>query len=290
MAYVLHILVLVGIYAILALSLDLVVGQTGVLSMVQASFSGIGAYASALIAIRVGAPFYVGLLIGMALAVAISLLIALPSFRLHDDYFVICTLGFQLILFDIFRNWITVTHGPFGIVNIPAPVVLGISIRSHTRFAALVLISAGATYLLVRGISESRFGLTLRGIREDEVFVQALGKNTFGCKLVVFAISAALAASAGSLYAHYMSYIDPSSFGVMESVLILSMVIIGGAGSLWGPIIGAAVLVLVPEALRFIGLPSGVAANVRQMLYGMLLTVAMMIRPSGLAGRYGFGQ
>ena len=108
--------------------------------------------------------------------------------------------------------------------------------------------------------------------------------------MTAFTVSAALAASAGSLYAHYITYIDPSSFTVMESILVISMVIIGGAGSRWGPVIGAVVLVILPEALRFLGLPIGVAANLRQVIYGIVLVAVMMFRPQGLVGRYGFGR
>jgi len=130
----------------------------------------------------------------------------------------------------------------------------------------------------------------MHALREDEVFAQSLGKNTVRFKVVTFALSTALAASAGSLYAHYITYIDPTSFTVMESILIISMVIIGGAGSLWGPLVGAVVLVTLPEALRFVGLPSAVAANLRQIIYGSLLVVMMMFRPRGLVGKYGFNK
>jgi branched-chain amino acid transport system permease protein len=127
-------------------------------------------------------------------------------------------------------------------------------------------------------------------VGRKDVFAQAMGKNTLRFKVTAFAVSAVLAALAGSLYAHYVTYIDPTSFTVMESILVISMVIIDGTGSLWGPMIGAIVLVMLPEALRFLGLPSSVAANLRQIVYGVLLVVMMMIRPGGLMGRYGFGR
>jgi branched-chain amino acid transport system permease protein len=130
----------------------------------------------------------------------------------------------------------------------------------------------------------------MQSVGRKEVFAQAMGKNTLRFKVTAFAVSAVLAALAGSLYAHYVTYIDPTSFTVMESLLVISMVIIDGTGSLWGPMIGAIVLVMLPEALRFLGLPSSVAANLRQIVYGVLLVVMMMIRPGGLMGRYGFGR
>lgn len=290
MEYFLHILILIGIYTILAVSLDLLAGHAGLLSIAHAAFYGLGAYTSALLAVHTGAPFLVGIFVGMAVATLVSLVVSLPSLRLHDDYFVIATFGFQMILFSVFNNWMDVTRGPLGIPGIPQPSIFGWTLQSHSGFVVLAALLATFAYVVVGRISTSPFGRVLRAIRENEVFAQALGKNTLRFKVTAFAVSAALAASAGSLYAHYITYIDPTSFTVMESILVISMVIIGGAGSPWGPLIGAVVLVTLPEALRFVGLPSSVAANLRQIFYGTLLVVMMMVRPRGLVGHYGFGR
>lgn len=273
MDYFLHILVLVGIYTTLSVSLDLLVGHTGLLSIAHAGFYGLGAYTSALLAVQLGAPFPVGVLAGMVMAALVSVVVSLPSLRLHEDYFVIATFGFQIIIFSIFNNWIELTRGPLGIPGIPQPVILGWAVQSHFEFVILSTILVSLAFLVVGRITTSPFGRVLRAIREDEVYAQAMGKNTLRFKITAFAVSAVLAASAGSLYAHYVTYIDPTSFTVMESILVISMVIIGGAGSLWGPVIGAVVLVTLPEALRFLGLPSGVAANLRQVIYGILLVL-----------------
>lgn len=290
MEYLLHILVLIGIYSTLALSLDLLAGHTGLLSIAQAAFYGLGAYTSALLAVQLGAPFLIGMLAGMATAALVSLVVSVPSLRLHDDYFVIATFGFQIILFSILNNWIDLTRGPLGIPGIPQPSVIGWTIRSTGGFVVLAALLTTFAYVVVRRIVTSPFGRVLRAIREDEVFGRAMGKNTVLFKVIAFAVSAALAASAGSLYAHYITFIDPTSFTVTESILIISMVIIGGAGSRWGPLIGAAILVTLPEVLRFVGLPSSVAANLRQIIYGALLVIMMMVRPRGLVGKYGFEQ
>lgn len=290
MEYFLHIFVLGCVYAILALSLDLLAGQTGFLSIAHAAFYGIGAYTSALLVTNHGVPFLVGVVMGMVAATLISFVTSLPSLRLHDDYFVIATFGFQMILFSILNNWMALTRGPLGIPGIPQPVIFGWHIDSHWEFLVLSSGFAVVAYAVVWRLSNSPFGRVLHAIREDEVFAKALGKNTLRFKVTAFAVGAALAASAGSLYAHYITYIDPTSFTVMESILIISMVIIGGAGSTWGPLIGAVVLVTLPEALRFVGLPSSVAANLRQILYGALLVIMMMFRPRGLVGKYGFGR
>jgi len=290
MEYILHILVMIGIYTVLAVSLDLLAGHTGLLSIAHAAFYGLGSYTSALLAVHFGAPFFASVLAGMAVAALVSLIVSLPSLRLRDDYFVIATFGFQMILFSIFNNWMDLTRGPLGIPGIPQPTILSWTLQSHVGFVGLSTIFAAIAYIVVSRLSTSPLGRVLRAIREDEVFVQAMGKNILRFKVTVFAISAALAASAGSLYAHYITYIDPTSFTVMESILVISMVIIGGAASPWGPVIGAVVLVTLPEALRFLGLPSGVAANLRQIIYGFLLVLMMMFRPQGLMGRYGFGR
>lgn len=255
MEYLLHILVLFSIYSILAVSLDLLVGHTGLLSMAHAAFYGLGSYASALMAVRLGASFPVGVLVGGLVAVLISFIVSLPSLRLHDDYFVIATFGFQMIILSIFNNWTSFTRGPLGIAGIPRPVLLGHMVQSNVAFVALGFLLAVFSYLIVWRIISSAFGRVLWAIREDEIFARSLGKDTLRFKISVFAVSAMLAALAGALYAHYITYIDPTSFTVMESILVISMVIIGGAGSLWGPLIGAVFLVTLPEALRFIGLP-----------------------------------
>ncbi len=295
MEYLLHILILVCMFTALAASLDLLAGHGGFLSLAHAAFYGLGAYTSALIAssqwaVGSGQSFVIGVVAGMAVAAAVSFVVSLPSLRLHDDYFVIATFGFQMILFSIFNNWMDLTRGPLGIPGIPQPVIFGWKVDSHLEFLLLSALFASFAYFVVYLLTSSPFGRVLHAIREDEVFAQSLGKNTLRFKVTAFAVSAALAAMAGSLYAHYITYIDPTSFTVMESILVISMVIIGGAGSLWGPLVGAVVLVTLPEALRFVGLPSSVAANLRQIIYGALLVVMMMARPKGLVGKYGFGR
>ena len=290
MEYLLNILIFAAIYTTLAVSLDLLAGRAGLMSIAHAAFYGLGAYTSALLAVQFGASFITGVLAGMVVAILISLIVSLPSLRLRDDYFVIATFGFQMILFSVFNNWIELTRGPMGISGIPQPDIFGWHVTSHLDFLILAAAFACFTYFVVYRLTSSPFGRVLHAIREDEVFAKAHGKNTLRFKVTAFAVSAALAASAGSLYAHYISYIDPTSFTVMESILIISMVIIGGAGSLWGPLVGAVVLVTLPEALRFVGLPSAVAANLRQIIYGSLLVIMMMFRPRGLVGKYGFNK
>lgn len=230
MDYVFHILVLIGIYSVLASSLDLVAGRTGLLSITHAAFYGIGAYTSALLAVHWGWPFLLTVPAAMGVAAGVSLTVSIPSLRLHGDYFVIATFGFQMILFSIFNNWMELTRGPLGIPGIPQPVILGWDVNSNLEFVVLAAGFAALAFLVIALIASSPFGRVLHAIREDEIIAKAYGKDVLRFKITAFAVSSALAAMAGALYAHYITYIDPTSFTVMESILILSMVIIGGGG------------------------------------------------------------
>lgn len=286
MDYLLHILILINIYIILVVSLDLVAGYTGLLSIAHAAFYGIGAYSTALLSLHFQTNFLFNMLFGILGAALLGIVIAFPSLRIHDDYFVIATFGFQMIVYSVFNNWVALTRGPLGIPGIPVASLFGLAIDSHWKFLLLSGIFALLACLLVRKLVHSPYGRVLRAIREDEVFAQSLGKNVNSYKIQVFVIGGALASMAGNLYAHYVTFIDPTSFTILESILVISMVIIGGAGSLAGPVIGAAVLVILPEALRFVGLPSSVAANMRQIFYGSLLFLMMLYRPQGLIGEF----
>jgi len=175
-----------------------------------------------------------------------------------------------------------------GLPGIPQPVIFGLKIDNHWSFLVLTTILASFTYFIAYRIVSSPYGRILKAIREDEVFTQSLGKNVAAFKVKIFMVSAALASLAGVLYATYITYIDPTSFTVNESIFIISIVIIGGAGNLKGSVVGAIVLVMLPELLRFVGLPNSVAANIRQMLYGGLLVVFMLWRPRGFIGEYSF--
>lgn len=288
MDYVLHVLTIACIYGVLATSLNLVAGYTGMLSLAQAAFYGIGAYASALVSVSLGVPFLLGMLIGAGVAGVLSLAVSLPAARLRDDFFAIATFGFQFIVWNLLNNWTLLTRGPMGIPGIPRPTIFGHTFGSPMFF---LILSAGlllVIYLISFRVVRSPFGRLLMAIREDEALVQMLGKSPVLFKAKVFALSATMAGTAGAVYAHYFTYISPSSFTVMESILILSMVIIGGAGSMRGPLVGAVVLVALPEVLRFFGMPSNVASTLRQVIYGGALVAIALFRPQGLLGRYGF--
>lgn len=288
MEYLLHIVILIGIYSLVAVSLNLLAGYTGLLSIAHAAFYGIGAYVVALMALKLGTPFWLNIVCAMAAAGVIGFLVGLPSLRVHDDYFVLVTFGLQVIITGIMVNWVTLTGGPMGLPGIPQPSILGFTFDSHWRFLALTIFVAAAGFICCYWIVNSPFGRVLRAIREDEVFAQSMGKSVTRYKVTAFVVGAVLAALAGSLYAVYITFIDPTSFTIQESIFMLAIVIIGGAGNLWGSVLGAAALVALPEALRFVGLPSAVAANTRQIMYGALLVLMMLFRPRGLLGEFDF--
>lgn len=282
MAYLEHLLILAGIYSILAISLNVVIGFTGILNLGHAAFYGIGAYTSALLMLA-GFPFWLSLLAGALLAAFFGFLIGMPCLRLRGDYLAIATLGFGEIIRAVLKNWIAVTRGPLGIPGIPKPFFFTL-INTQAKYLILVACVVLLTIVIISRIVHSPFGRVLRAIREDEVAAQALGKNIATCKLLALIVAAFFAGIAGSLYAHYISFLDPSGFTFIESVLMVSMVVLGGMGNVLGSVLGAVILVFLPEPLRFLHLPSSMVAALRQMLYSLLLILLMLYRPSGLWG------
>jgi branched-chain amino acid transport system permease protein len=207
---------------------------------------------------------------------------------LRGDYFVLGTLGFQVIVYGLLYNWVGLTNGSFGLSNIPVPVLFGMTIDSVSAYFCLAFCLCAVCVLIAWGVARSPFGRLLRAIRDDEIAAIAIAKNTVSAKTSAFALSAALAAVPGALFAGYARFIDPTSFTLAESILVLSMVVIGGAGSIAGPLVGSLLLVLMPEGLRYLQVQDAVAANARQIAYGLALVVLMRLRPQGMAGEYHF--
>jgi len=288
MEYLLHILLIAGIYVILTLSLNLIVGYTGLPALGHAAFSCIGAYTSSLLALNMGLSPWIGLMAGACIAALSAIIIGYPAVRLKGDYLALATFGLGVIVYSIAKNWVSLTRGPMGLPGIPGFSVFGFQLSEIWSYLLLVLVFVILTIFVINRIVNSPFGRILRSIREDETASKALGKDTTKYKLLVFIIGAFFAGIAGSLYAHYITFIDPSSFTVMESITILLMVIFGGMGSISGSVAGAVILVIFPELLRFLGMPSSIAAPMRQMIYGLLLIVLMLKRPQGIMGAYRF--
>ena len=288
MNYIFHILVMINIYSILALSLNLLVGYTGLLSLCHASFYGVGAYISTLLMMKAGLGFIPSFFLSIVGSVILSFVISVPSLRLRGDYFVLATLAFQIIIFTILYNWVDLTRGPYGIPGIPMPEFFGISVNSifsYFLFSGFIALVCG---ILLYLIGNSPFGRVLKAIREDEIAISSLGKNIVNFKMTAFAISAGFAAIPGVLFAGYMRYIDPTSFTLSESIFILSIIIIGGTGNFSGPLIGTVLMIVLPEVLRFLAIPDSVAANLRQVIYGILIILIMRYMPQGIKGEYRF--
>ena len=286
MEYLLHIGIMLCIYIILVLSTNLTVGMANLLTMCQAAFYGIGAYIGTYFLMQFNLPFLVIAFIVMVATGLTSLLISFASVRLKGDYFILGTLGFQMIVYTLLYNWTDVTRGPYGIPGIPSIKLFGVwSLDDIYAYFALSAVLALAGAFIFSRIQHSPYGRILKAIRTDELSAKALGRNTVRLKSWAFFISAAFAGVSGLIYASYVSYIDPTSFTLDESIFIITALFIGGIGSkVWGSVVGAVVVVILPELLRFVGLPDATAANLRQIIYGLTLIALMFVRPQGLLG------
>jgi branched-chain amino acid transport system permease protein len=276
-AYLLHLAILAGIYIILTVSLNLIIGYAGQISLGHAAFFGVGAYASALMALQGHFPFLLAALGAMLAAAGSGLALGLPTLRLKEDYLAIVTLGFGVILDLVFLN-LEITGGPEGLAGIPSPSLFGLSFGPAGRYLLLVAVAVALVLILTWRLVESYHGRALRAIRADETTAQVMGINTQAYKVAVFTLAAALAGLAGSLYAHYITFINPESFGLHTSILILAMVVLGGMGSMTGAVLGAVILTALPEMLRQF-------QSYQDLVYGALLVGLLILRPEGLLGR-----
>jgi branched-chain amino acid transport system permease protein len=287
MDYYLHIIIMINIYIILTTSTNLLVGMTNLLSLGQAALYGIGAYLSVLALTYLELSLIPALMLVMIFTAILSLLIAYPSLRLHGDYFVFATLGFQLIVFTVLYNWESVTKGPFGITDIPSPLLYGdFKISGTIPFFWFSTFAAILTIFIFYKLIHSPFGRALKAVRDDELSAKSIGRNVASLKILAFVVSSGFIAISGFIYATYISYIDPTSFNLDEAIFILSAVIIGGTGNIKGPVIGSVFVVVLPELLRFVGLPDSIGANMRQIIYGLAIIILMRFRPQGIAGEY----
>jgi branched-chain amino acid transport system permease protein len=284
MDYVLHIAVMVSLYAILAASFNLLIGFAGLFALSQAAFFGVGAYSTAILAAKLGLAFPLPILAGVVLTAAVGMLVALPALRIGGDHLVIVTLALQIIVIAVMVNWRSVTGGTDGIAGIPKLAPWGVPLDTPARFLPLALLGAALALAIAWRLARSPFARAVRAMRENELAAQAVGKNVVAIKLTVFAFSAGLAAVAGGLYAHYISYVSAETFTLDLTIYVLAMVILGGTGNLWGSVLGAAVLTALPELLKFVALPPDIADKSRQILYGLTLIAILLLRPQGLLG------
>lgn len=269
--YVYRIAVVSVLYAILAMSLNLIAGVAGQISLGHIAFYGIGAYTSALLCVNFGVSVWVGILAAFVVSMLFGLLIAIPTLKLSGGYLAILTMSFAEIIRLILLNWTSVTRGPMGILNIPKPSLFGYTIKSSGAFLYLVLTVAIIVYIGLHNLIHSRFGRNLQALRDDEISSESMGINVYRYKVIAFVISTGSAGVAGALFASYMEFIDPSSFISDESTVILSMVVLGGMGNMNGSIIAAALLTILPEALRSF-------SDYRMLVYGVVLVAMMLLK------------
>lgn len=278
--YYLHAMVLAMIFLLPALGLNLILGYTGMLSLAQGVFFGIGAYGSALLSIHFGTPFLVNFLAAGLLAALVALPLGIPALRLRDTSFVMCTLGMVVIAQVVSKNWVDLTRGDMGLSGVPRPTLgfggAALTIARAPEYFYLVLVLAALAVAGFVALIRSPAGRCMVAIRDNETLAESLGVPTWTYKLIVFTLSAVFAGLGGSLYAHFSTVVSPLVFQAYYSNTILIIVLGGGVGKLPGAIIGSFVFVAVSEALR-------ITPELRMVIYGFVLLGLVFLFPQGLA-------
>ncbi len=292
---------IIGIFAILGIGLNLVIGYTGLLSVAHIGFFGIGAYTIAVLTTdpnieppkdlavlpSIGLNWFFALPVAIVLTGIVALLAGFVLNRFRDDIFTLTSFGLALIALGVFRNWLPVTRGPFGIRGIAKPSIGSWVFDEPWEYLVVVAAFLVIVFIICWLIVHSSFGRVLTAIREDEQAIEVFGYKATSYKLAVWVMSAMIAALAGALLAGMNSFIEPNTFALLDFILIVSIVIIGGLASLWGSVLGATVFILLEEGMRFVpGLPATIEAQAQWAILGLLLIVLMLFRPQGLVGRY----
>jgi len=275
--YMLRVAIMVAIYIVLASSLNIIIGFTGMFSLGHGAFYGIGAYTSALLATQFGLSFWITMPLAGFMAAAIGAFVGLSTLRLRHTFLVFGTLAFGEIVRIIILNWNSLTRGPRGIPGVPAPAIFNFTFDGYVSYYYLMMVFTIMVIFLIYRVYQSRIGRAFLALREDERAASSMGINIFGYKVLAFTLACFFAGLTGAFYAHLATYISADQFGIMESFLILSMVAIGGTGSIIGPIIGGAILILIPEFFRFL-------AEYRMLFYGAVLIFVIVVKPEGIAG------
>ena len=280
--YAMRVIIYIGLYIVLALGLNVVMGFTGLLNIGHAAFYAIGAYTTAILMVEGGMSFWLTIPIGMLLGILFGIILGFPTLRVRDDYLAMVTLGFGQIVYIVANNWMGLTKGPRGIPGIPPPVI-GFSgwkfvIDSYPAYYYLILFFVLLSIYGCVRVRNSRVGLAWMAIREDEDVAAVMGINLVLYKTMAFGFSAALGALAGSFFAVFQAFVSPNSFTILESVIIITIPILGGLGSIPGTIIGAIVMIAAPEIFR-------AASEYRMVILGGFMVLMMIFRPEGLFGR-----
>jgi branched-chain amino acid transport system permease protein len=280
MEYLATIGVLIAIYVILSSSYDLVIGYGGLSTVAHPIFFAVGAYTSGLLAIHSGIPAPINVLLGGVAAMVASVLLAASALRVSGDYLLIASLGFQLGLLQLIKN-LDFTGGPGGLTAIPSTVTGA----ARTPFFLVVSgLLAVATVLGIRAIVNGPYGRAITAMRDEELAFTALGRDATSMKVVIFAIGCGIAGIAGGIYAYYFQYISPDQFEVLQSAAILTMVVLGGMGTTMGPVVGAILLLAIPQAITFLNLPPSIMAPTQGIIFTVLVLLFLFLRPAGIVG------
>jgi branched-chain amino acid transport system permease protein len=280
MQYLYMIAIFAGINVILASGFNLILGYGGLVSVAHPIFYAIGAYASALLAMKLGVPIVLAIVLGALAAAATSVFVSLPSLRVSGDYLVIASMGFQLGILHIINN-IELTGAANGLTNIPSLID---GPYRNMVFTAVVWIIAVGSVGLIRLLVSGPYGRAITAMRNDEGAFVALGRNPIRIKVTLFALGSGLAGLAGGIYAHFFLYLTPDQFGVFTSATLLTMVVVGGAATISGPVLGAVLLTALPEAIRFLDLPIAIMAPTQGVIFTLLIVLFLFLRPQGLLG------
>jgi branched-chain amino acid transport system permease protein len=273
--YYLSIMIFIGINALIVMGLSLLMGYAGQISLGHAAFFGIGAYCSGVLTVKFGFPAWTAFLSGILLSGIMAILIATPTLKLRGHYLAVATMGFGEIIYIAFNEFLQITGGPSGLSGIPDLNFLGYVIKESIRYYYLVWAIAILFLLFSLNVIHSRVGRALRAIHGSDVAAAAMGVDVSWFKVQVFVLSAVYASVAGSLYAHFVTFISPPTFGLFVSILLLMMVVIGGGGSLWGALLGAGILTVLPEYLRAF-------KDFDVLVYGIILMSILLFMPEGL--------
>ena len=286
MEYLAHTLNLAFIFVVLTVSLNLILGYGGMASMAHAVFFCIGGYVSAIVTMNLECNFLIGVVIAMAATATVGGVLAAPFIRVQEEYLILFTIAFQMVVFHLMMSLYSITGGDSGIFGVPSPGFFGFSIETPAHFLPFMAVFVVIVYYVALKVTKSPFGRVLKGIREDERAVSSLGKNVLKFKVVVFMVGTGIAAGAGGIFAHYTQFINPSIGSLDESILIIAMVVLGGTANLWGSAVGAFLLIIIPEILNFLPGASDLIVPLRGFIYGVLLILFMRFRPEGLIPEY----
>ncbi len=270
-------------YSMEVIGVNLHYGYAGLLNLGIAAIGIIGAYSTAILVTKFHADLLTVLLATIAFSAVAAFAIGIASLRSRGDYFGIVTLGFGYVVYSLVLNYnAEPIRGALGISGIKKPELFGIAFKTPEMFGLLCLAILAVLFLIARKLVDSPYGRVLRAIRDDEDSAMALGKDTMKYRLSVFVIGSVFCAIGSSLYAYWTTYVEPGPFGVLESVYVMLAALIGGRGNLWGSVLGAFLVILLPEPLRFINLPANLIGGIRQLLFGLLLLLAVLYKPEGL--------